>query len=184
MGSSTRTDLVIDLQGWFAAGSDIQPITPRRLIDTRETARMEAGDVLSFHAGAAGVAGSALNLTVTEPETDAYLSAWPCGQRWPGSSNVNVRAGETLSNLALSAIAEDGTVCLYASGAMHVVVDETARFGGTAVYRPLTPARVLDTRLGLGATAALAAGETLRLPLLGVGGVPARAHAPWPSTSR
>lgn len=178
VATSVHTDLVVDLQGWFAKGSDIQPVTPRRLIDTRDSSRLEAGDVFSFYAGSPDAAGSALNLTVTEPEADAYLSAWPCGQRWPGSSNVNVRAGETLSNLALSAQADDGTVCLYASGAMHVVVDVTARFGGTAVFRPLTPARVLDTRIGVGAAARpLGAGETLRLPLAGVGGVPTGARA-------
>ncbi len=178
VASSASTELVVDLQGWFAKGSDIEPVEPQRLIDTRNTGRLEAGDVLSFYASAPGETGSALNLTVTEPETDAYLSAWPCGQRWPGSSNVNVRAGETLSNLALSAVAEDGTVCLFASGALHVAVDVTARFGGTTVYRPLTPARVLDTRSGVGApAAALTGGETLRLPLSGVGGVPAGARA-------
>jgi murein DD-endopeptidase MepM/ murein hydrolase activator NlpD len=178
ISSSAPIHLVVDLQGWFAAGSGVTPLTPTRLLDTRTEALVEPGVPLRLQAAPAGTSAAALNLTVTDPYDAAFLSAWPCDEEWPGSSNVNVIRRETRSNLALAGLAADGSVCLLASAPSHVVVDATARFAAETVYRPVVPARTLDTREGVGAPErAVRAGEVVRLQAGGVGGVPRSAEA-------
>ena len=66
-------------------------------------------------------------------------------------STLNVAKGETVANLAASAVAGDGTVCVYTSTPMHVVVDLEGWFGSTgALLAPQTPQRIVDTRTGSG----------------------------------
>ena len=58
-------------------------------------------------------------------------------------------------------MAGDGTICVYTSTAMDIVVDLEGWFGSTgALLVPQTPQRIVDTRAGLGG-GRLAAGATL-----------------------
>ena len=63
-----------------------------------------------------------------------------------------------------SAVAGDGTVCVYTSTPMHVIVDLEGWFGATgSLLAPQTPQRIIDTRSKTGGTR-LAAGATLKVP--------------------
>jgi hypothetical protein len=54
----------------------------------------------------------------------------------------------------------------------------TTSSGNRAIFEPLSPARILDTRIGLGAPAApLGGNSSLTLTVAGAGGVPADATA-------
>ncbi len=76
-------------------------------------------------------------------------------------STLDVERGEVAANLAASAVGGDGTICVYASTAMHVVVDLEGWFGSTgSLLAPQTPQRVVDTRSAVGGTR-LGAGGTL-----------------------
>jgi hypothetical protein len=108
------------------------------------------------------------------------------------SSNLNIaEAGQTIANQVTVPLGVDGSVSVYVQGGGHVLLDVFGTYvpsGATASgrYRAMSPARVLDTRTGLGvsaagaAVAAGAAGGGLRSPaggattfaVTGVAGVP------------
>jgi hypothetical protein len=90
---------------------------------------------------------------------------------------VNFLAGSTAANLTLVGTNAAGQVDLYNSSAAPValVADVAGYFlAGTATapgtYVPLTPARVVDTRAGIGA---VAGGTSLVAPLTSTGSIPA-----------
>jgi hypothetical protein len=61
-------------------------------------------------------------------------------------------------------VAGDGTICVYTSTAMDIVVDLEGWFGSTgALLAPQTPQRIVDTRSGLGG-GRLGAGATVTVP--------------------
>jgi hypothetical protein len=71
-------------------------------------------------------------------------------------------------------VGSNGRVSIRSSAATDVVADVVGWYPAAADYRGLTPARLLDTRNGTGATSsgAVPAGTALRLKVTGRGGVP------------
>lgn len=65
---------------------------------------------------------AALNVTVTNPTADSFLTVYSGdGSSLPAVSNLNFRAGQTVSNLV---IVPQGTVSLYNhAGNANVIVD-------------------------------------------------------------
>lgn len=134
---------------------------PRRVLDTRiglpmGAGKIDSGGVLSLPlAGHDGVPGDAVaiavNVTVTEPERDGFLTIFPCGQSRPVASNVNYAAGQTIPNLVVASLGTDGALCIFSSQKTHVVADVTASYRPSTDLRPLpAPVRVIDTRVALG----------------------------------
>jgi hypothetical protein len=128
---------------------------------------------------AAGATAVVLNVTVTEPTAGGFLTAWPTGQNRPLASNLNFTAGQTVPNLVTVQLGE-GKVSLYnGGGSVHVIADVAGWYGidyadGGTRYTPVTPARILDTRTGNGASPGkLGPSGTLGLTVTGRGGVPA-----------
>jgi hypothetical protein len=126
------------------------------------------------------VSAVVLNLAVTQPAGGGYITAWPSGEVRPLASSINFPPGATLANLVMVKVGADGRVGLYDGGAAtHLVVDVAGWFGPSgettgARYHPLTPARVLDTRYGLGSLLSpLLSGGALDLQTTARGGVPA-----------
>ncbi|MHB8452328.1 MAG: S53 family peptidase, partial [Mycobacteriales bacterium] len=131
----------------------------------------------------AGATGVVLNVTATQGTSTTYVSVYPTGDpAGPGSSNLNVTAGQTVPNLVSTRLAPDGSVTFYNNlGTVYVLADlegyETADTTG-ATYHPVSPVRVLDTRDGLGAPQApLGPQGTLNLALAGATGSPVPANA-------
>lgn len=88
------------------------------------------------------------------------------------ASPIPVATTQTLKAITVSAGGQPSPVASFAY---------TIGLGGA--YRPITPARILDTRTGLGAPPAkLGPMGTLRVQVAGVGGVPAM-NAPSPPTA-
>jgi hypothetical protein len=134
--------------------------------------------------GAGGVPRGAttvvMNVTVTEPTAGSYLTAWPASEPRPLASNLNYLAGQTVPNLVTVRIGLEGKVSLYnLAGSTHVIADVAGWYGvdygdAGSRYNPVTPARVLDTRTGVGALGGkLGPSGTLGLQVTGRGGVPA-----------
>ena len=104
----------------------------------------------------AGATAALVNITATGATAAGYVTAESCaatpaGQR--SSSNGNVVPGQTAANLSVVPLDSAGRFCLYRSQPMHTVVDVQGFFappasaGATAaLYTPVTPQRVLDTR--------------------------------------
>jgi hypothetical protein len=107
----------------IAAGG-LTPLTPARLLDTRNgtggtTGPVAAGATVSLTVlGVGGVPASnvgavVLNVTVTQPKEGGYITVFPAGSTRPTTSNLNFTAGETVPNLVVATVGTDGKVELY-----------------------------------------------------------------------
>ena len=150
-------------------------IEPSRMLDTRETTPMAAGETRPLTvAGVGAIPADAtalvVNVTATEGADYGYISVFPCGNDRPFVSNVNFGPGEDVPNAATVGIGDTGQICLFTPTATDVVVDAFGYYGpaATGLLNGLEPARLLDTRSGT----AMAAGEVRPLTVTGVGGVP------------
>ena len=64
-----------------------------------------------------------LNVTVTDARSDGFATVFPPGGAVPNASNLNFRTGETVPNSVITRIGSDGTICVFASGGTHLIVD-------------------------------------------------------------
>jgi hypothetical protein len=138
--SQGSTHAIVDVLGYFAAGSDYGGLTPARLMDTRPgqltvdgqaagTGAIGSGGIRHLTvAGRGGVPGNAsavvLNVTATQPSVGGYLTVWPRGADQPLASNLNFTAGQTIANLVVAKVGANGQVSFYNnSGSTHAIVD-------------------------------------------------------------
>ena len=128
--AQTTTHIVVDVSGVYApSGTSLQQILiPQRIRDTRESAKVEGGQVFEVQiTGQANVPANAtaalLNLTVTDADADGYLTVYPCGLTPPMASNVNYGPGRTIANAVAATIGADGKVCIYLQSTAHVLID-------------------------------------------------------------
>ena len=129
---------------------------------------------------ATGVAAVVLNVTVNAPAQPGNITVYPDATTMPLASNLNFVPGQTIPNLVVAKIGANGNIALTnnSPGTVQLIADVAGYYlSGTptapGTYVPLNPARVLDTRTNLGATGPVAALNTVHLPVLGKGGVPA-----------
>ena len=122
--------------------------------------------------------GGALNTTVTEPTAGSYLTVYPSDASKPVASNLNFGPGQTVPNLVIVRVGADGKVNVYnAVGQVHVIFDVVGWYGGAGggrLFHSLPPARIVDTRLGLG-SGQLGHNRSAGISVTAVGGVPASA---------
>lgn len=140
-GVHGTTDLVADVSGWFATGSDQLPLNPSRVFDTRDglggvpAARVLPGAVLEVDVtGVHGVPGEGvgaviLNVTATRALADGHVTVFPCGDP-PLASNVNVAVGQDVANAVLAPVSPDGTVCLTSNVSLDLLADVSGWFTG------------------------------------------------------
>ncbi len=162
-------------------------LTPARLMDTRDAGGPigAAGTRTLQVSGAGGVPGGAvaavLNVTAIDGTTPSYLTVWPSDLAKPATSSLNTLGGDVVPNLVISKLSAAGAVNVYNnSGDTHCVVDVVGYFviGSGSRFNSLSPARLLDTREGVGAPqTAVAQGAVVDLQVTGVGGVAADADA-------
>ncbi len=144
-------------------------------------------------AGASGVPADAtavvLHVTATGTGADSFLTVWPSGQARPTAASVNWAAGQTVSNLVQTGVGTGGQVNVfnYALG-VDVIIDLQGyvEAGTGALYTPLTPTRVCDTRanqaanpcnIGGPASGTIGSGQTREINVASGFGVPAGATA-------
>ncbi len=164
-----QADLVVDVNGWFAASSGYFAIPPTRMFDTRDglggVSVGQIGNMSSrqsvleipvagkFGTPALNLETVAINITVTESPVGGpggFVTVYPCTATQPNASNVNFMASETVANFALAKVSSRGTVCFYVHGSTHLLADIsgfTAVGGGLNTF---TPVRIVDTRISLG----------------------------------
>lgn len=118
-----------------------------------------------------------LNVTVTNPTADSFLTVWANGLEQPPTSNLNFAAGQTVANLVTVPLGADGAVQIAnAVGTVDVVVDVVGSYAfamhGPSWFIPVAPDRLLDTRTTTGGWAhQLESGAQRDLKVTGVGGV-------------
>jgi hypothetical protein len=165
------------------AGSGYMPLaSPRRILDTRQTGGpLGARDTVTVPVPGlpADATAVAINLTGIA-QASTYLSAYPGGRAWPGTSNLNL-APTTDSPAAVFATVPLGanqTITVRnASGIANAVVDLLGYFapGAAGKYGAVPAQRLLDTRTPIGGhREALGNGQTVRVQM--PAGVPADAN--------
>lgn len=195
--SSGTVHLIADVAGFYASGAPtsagtFQTWRAARMMDTRESSFQEYVPTLGpfqtvrlrVH-GRGGVVtpapAVAMNVTVTNPTADGFLTAYPSGTAQPTASNLNFTRGQTVPNHVVVKVGADGFVSLTnnSAGTVDVIADLSGYYrDGTAVTRgaftSLDPTRLLDTRVGNGAPrVAVGPNQTIDLQVTGRGGVPA-----------
>ncbi len=164
---SDESHVVLDIDGYFvpkgtASALAFYPLTPCRLVDTRNGSGPLAGPFL-----AAGTSRSfpvkssncglptnaqvySLNVTAVPKSTLDYLTIWASGEPQPLVSTLNATTGATTANAALVPAAANGDISIYVSNASDVVLDVDGYFAtpatnGLSLYTT-TPCRIVDTR--------------------------------------
>lgn len=188
--SAGRTQLIADISGYYLAGipavaGAFAPIAPTRMLDTRKTTAVRGDSAVSFRVG--GVSGipadaSAVvfNLTVTEPKSFGFITAYATGSTRPNASNLNFDANQTIPNSVTVPVGKDGMVTLFnrSSGSTQLIADASGYFlSGKATspgtFVPVSPTRMLDTRKAK----AVAGNTSVSFQVGGVSGIPAGASA-------
>ena len=195
-GSGGSMQLLADVSGYFTGANapsgqgGFGVLSPGRLLDTRDgtgapkaavAARGSVAVTVTGNGVPLGVSAVVLNVTVTEPVSPGYVTAYPDGGPIPTASNLNFVSNQTVPNLVVVPVGGDGKVCLFngSMGTAHLLADVSGYFlAGDPVKAgalgAVSPVRLLDTRTGVGAPqAAVAAGGTVALQVTGRGGVPA-----------
>jgi hypothetical protein len=101
----------------FGTGAPEAPVGPYSSITVQVTG---AGGVPT-----GGVTAIALNVTATQPQQAGYLTVYPAGAGQPLASNLNFVAGQTVPNLVLCGVSQQGSVTIYngSPGTVEVVAD-------------------------------------------------------------
>lgn len=189
--NSGCADVLVDLLGFHTSGTAINggfvPITPSRVIDTRQVSGGgcivggTSRDITVTAPIPGGAAGAVvLNVTVVAPTAGGYLTVFPTGESRPTASNVNFSSGQTVPNSATVKVGTGGKVTVFVnSGCAHVLIDVAGytKPGAAAAagYTGITPTRRLDTRQP--APGACIPGGTVRdVPIAGLGAVPSNAY--------
>ena len=173
--SSADTNVLVDLTGVFnGSAPDYTPQSPARILDTRRTRAITAGTSIAVPVGAlARFADTAravtFNLTGLSRGDSGYVTAWPCGSAQPGTSNLNLGAGQIRANVVTVGLGTDASVCIYASATTDVLLDVAGAWGpgGSTTYRSIAPTRLVDTRVGTGGHRRLTAGRTATFTVTG-----------------
>lgn len=170
--------LGIDSVGAFGP-DEFRPVAPRRIMDTRvgkgaPAAKVGPGQTVNLQVAgvdgipSTGIAAVSVNITVTGATESSYLKVWPTGGAVPGTSIINMRAGQTIANATVVALQSGQLSLKNASGETHIIVDVSGWFPDGS-YRPAGPTRVADTRTGTGVPAVkVGPGQTITVQLEGV----------------
>jgi hypothetical protein len=129
----STTNLIVDLTGSFQAGTGqgFSGTTPTRILDTRTSTHLAAGDirVVALPGVPDRASGVVVNMTATESQGPGYLTVFPCGESPPDASNVNYPANGTVSNLVAVGVGVGSFICVLSFAAADVVVDLTGFYG-------------------------------------------------------
>jgi hypothetical protein len=160
------------------------PVTPCRLLDTRERgAPVSVGTVDVIAAGRCGVPSQATAAVLTVTVVDAaapggFGTVWPAGRPIPTASNINFPAIVAVANSTVVAL-EGGRFSYFVSVPSHRIADvvgyfESATSSSYGRFVAVKPTRILDTRSDGGGP--IPAGNTVRVDasaIIPAGGSPA-----------
>jgi hypothetical protein len=184
--------VVFDVSGYFTAdtsGATYHPLTPTRLLDTRDGTGGISSPLSSHVAATFQVTGGVVpssasavtgNLTVTGQTNLGFLFIGPTAVNDPTSSTLNFPLADDRANGVTVALGSGGTLSVtYAAPTLgptaQVIFDVTGYFTpdtSGAFYVPLAPARILDTRNGTGGISSpLSSHSAQSFGVRGAGGV-------------
>ena len=134
---SDNTDLLIDINGYFAApgsgGLSLYPAAPCRVLDTRQNNGQPFQGELTVNVANSACApppnaqAYVFNATVVPPGPMPYLTLWPDGSQQPTVSTLNAYDGFTTSNMAIVPTS-NGSIDAYAPAPTHLLLDISSYF--------------------------------------------------------
>ena len=161
--------VIFDVVGFYASdtgnpGSRFHGVAPSRLFDTRDgtggvaAAPVGEGGTLKFTVKCRGgvpkgVTTVVMNVTVTAPTADSFITVYPDDVARPLASNLNFVGGLTVPNLVIMRVPASGVIDFYNRfGNVHVIADVVGYFDNdksTEAGRLITgtPVRVFDSRV-------------------------------------
>lgn len=166
-------------------GSTFVPVTPTRILDTRDGTGVTQGQVgpggtisVGVTDGVSGapsgtITAVVMNVTTTNATAPGFVTVYPDGSALPSSSNLNYAKSETVPNLVTVKVGADGKVALHntSTGSTDLIADVEGYYvqgASGALYEANSPQRLLDTRAGTGAPkAAVGPGGTISLSVPG-----------------
>jgi hypothetical protein len=146
--ASDKTDLVIDINGYFAPpGSPgalfFYPVAPCRVADTRAgfgfsgsfgppSLVSDASRNFPMPSSTCGIPDSAqaysLNLTAVPTNPEGFLTAYPAGQTVPNAATVNFENGAVVGSAAIVPAGTSGAISVFASSSTDLVIDINGYF--------------------------------------------------------
>lgn len=144
------------------------PVTPCRVADTRNPNGPFGGPFLaggnsrafSIPNSACGIPATAqaysVNITVVPHGQLGYLTVFPCGETQPFVSTLNSYDGRIKAGAAIVPAGTGGAICFFVNNDTELVLDTDGYFVPAAntsalAFYPVTPCRLVDTRLANGA---------------------------------
>ena len=139
-------------------------ITPDRVIDTRTTSPVVGGTTLKVPVVSQTVVPddakvAVANVTATQAAGRGFITAYECGTRLPTVSNFNYQPILRRAGLIYAPLSDDGSICLYTSQTVELIVDIDGYTPALGTYDGQTPVRIADTRT----SSLVAAGETFEV---------------------
>ncbi|WP_042390202.1 right-handed parallel beta-helix repeat-containing protein [Streptacidiphilus melanogenes] len=191
--SAVGAQLSADVQGFFTSTSNGQPFQSQseHVLDTSTglnttKSPLAAGHSVTLNAWRqmampVGLAGIVLDVTASGASAAGSVTVHAGSTSTPYEATLHVVPGQTVSNLVVVPIDNEGDILVTNSGggSLQVSADVEGYYGeapAPTTLFPLTPSRMLDTRYAIGAPKGqLGAGRVLRLRAAGLAGIPAGA---------
>lgn len=114
-----------------------------------------------------------VNFTVVTPSTGGYITAYPSDVVQPLAASLNFNAADVKGNNAILKLNQTGVgvthLNIYTTSTTHLVADVVGYYAkpvaigalsSDLVYTPVTPCRIMDTRIGGADAGILSAGST------------------------
>ncbi|MGW2873936.1 PKD domain-containing protein [Kitasatospora sp. NPDC001225] len=122
------THVILDVFGYYSPNgkATYTPTVPVRLTDTRTGPFAKPGPDSTTVVGGipAGARAAVLNVTSTNTTEDSYLTVHAHGAPRPGTSNLNLLAGQTVPNHVTTPVGADGKVDIYNHvGSTDIIAD-------------------------------------------------------------
>jgi hypothetical protein len=96
---------------------------------------------------ATGVGAVSMNVTVTSPDGEGFITVYPCDSK-PDASNLNYTLDQTVPNAVIAPVSSTGEVCFYTNAQTHLLADINGYFPTGQGFTAAGPARIFDTRAG------------------------------------
>ncbi len=124
---SGSANVVVDVGGWFTDGSNpaatgdyfVPAPTPTRILNVKggpsDNIRPNTSIDLQVTGSQvpAGADAVVANMTATDTTASSFLTVYPAGTSLPIASDLNWNAGETVANLVVTKLSQQGTWSLY-----------------------------------------------------------------------
>ena len=125
-----------------SSGSSFATLNPSRIVNTRSGSKIGSSDgtgealtINVYNKGGlptSGIAAVALNVTAVDGENPTlgggYVTVYPCALGKPDASNLNFTDNQTVPNMVIAPVDNNGNICFYVYGKTHLLADITGYF--------------------------------------------------------